>query len=585
MSANSFTDTKQTKGKATKPVVALYLRVSTSIQDFEMQLKELRDEVKKVGATIYEEYTDTIGGGTQVSERRYAEDVIEDAKTGKFQTLLVWRIDRIARDEEFGLNYLRRIEETGCRIKFLTNSAIDTPVPPTPEALSMVKTMRVMLLMGARMQLDNIKVNTRASKTQWIKSNKWPSPGHVPFGYRLTADYGLEITPDRAEIVKRIFNMYKDEDYSVREIVAILNEEKIPSGTPNGWKKDRIQDMLSNPVYLGALPIKGKKLGPIHTFHCDPIISQETFNKIKNKRIERTERSKRNTERDYPFQGLLRCELCGYPLHCITSTNPYTENYSYGFTRRLVDGKNIKDKRCSGRGCGRVSERNIIESLYTSIVKFFANSTAREIEQWFIEGSIVKEHKGDIEKQIKLEQAELNLLSAKQDKYIDLFTDLNQPISVQEKCKKLLNNLEHTIRAKEGKIHSLKQSLLSVKEKDDDRNDAINLAIYFKALFQKLKREPVSDYNTRYKLALTILRFVNVIYVNLQTGHLQVHMRAEHEKLKIKIIDSPEDSNGGSSTGSDGEVNVVSSGLDNGIKNGNSVKMRLSERTQIELSR
>ena len=289
MDGNSLTDTKHIT-KEIKPIVALYLRVSTSIQDFELQLSELRKEAERIGAVIFEEYTDTIGGGTQTSERRYAEDVIEDAKTGKFQTLLVWRIDRIARDEEFGLNYLRRIEETGCKIKFLTNSNIDTPEHYTPESSSMVKTMRVMLLMGARMQLDNIKVNTRASKTQWIKANKWPAVGHIPFGYKITPDYGLEIVPDRAEVVKGIFKMYKDDNYSVREIVAILNEEKIPSGTPNGWKKDRIQDMLGNPIYLGALPIRGKKLGPIHTFHCDPIISPETFAKVKKKKVERIER-------------------------------------------------------------------------------------------------------------------------------------------------------------------------------------------------------------------------------------------------------------------------------------------------------
>jgi site-specific DNA recombinase len=574
----SITSTKQKTGKSAKPIVALYLRVSTSVQDFELQINELRAEAEKIGANIFKEYTDTVGGGTQVSERRYAEDVIEDAKAGKFQTLLVWRIDRIARDEEFGLNYLRRIEETGCKIKFLTNSSVDTPVPPTPEALSMVKTMRVMLLLGARMQLDNIKVNTRASKTHWIKANKWPAVGHVPFGYKITSDYQLEIVPDRAEVVVRIFNMYKNENRSVREIVATLNEEKIPSGTAHGWKKDRIQDMLNNPVYVGALPIKGKKLGPIHIFHCDPIITQETFDKIKKKKVERIARSRRNAIREYPFQGLLRCELCGYPLHCITSgAGSKSENYSYGFTRRLIDGRNIQDKRCSGRGCGRISERNIIESLYENMVKFFANSSAKEIERWFIEGDVVKVDRNDVEGQIKLEQAELNLISAKADKYIEICTDLDQPLFVQEKCKKMLAGLEHTMKAKQGKIHSLKQSLLSIKEEDDLRDDAVNMAIYFKALFQKIKKEPITDYDRKYKLALTILRFIDVIYVNLQSGHLQIHMKAEHAKLNIG---DPSKDKGSGGSGGNG-ANGLSNGIANGIKNGNSDKLRLSERTQV----
>src|SRR3989338_10033690 len=146
------------------PVVALYLRVSTSQQDFEMQMNDLNKEVEKMGAEVFHTYTDTIGGATQTFQRKYAEDVIRDAGDSKFQILLVWRIDRIARDEEYGLTYLRRIEEKGCRVNFVTQPSINSPEHFTTEGASMIKTMRNMLLMGARMEHENIKARTRAAK-------------------------------------------------------------------------------------------------------------------------------------------------------------------------------------------------------------------------------------------------------------------------------------------------------------------------------------------------------------------------------------------------------------------------------------
>src|SRR3989338_1325251 len=95
-----------------KTVVSLYLRGSTSTSDEKSQRYVLEDYVIKHGYTKFKEYLDhDFGGDTHASDRKYAPDVIEDARKGKFQILLVTAMDRIAREEEYGLNYLRRIEE------------------------------------------------------------------------------------------------------------------------------------------------------------------------------------------------------------------------------------------------------------------------------------------------------------------------------------------------------------------------------------------------------------------------------------------------------------------------------------------
>src|SRR3989344_8206893 len=252
------------------PVVALYLRGSTSSSDEDVQRFSLMEYVEKKGYTIFKEYLDHgYGGDTQASDRQYAPDVIEDARMGKFQILLVTAIDRIARDEEYGLNYLRRIEETGCKVNFIDQPYANTPDVYSPEMADIIKNSRTMLLMGARMEHTRIKSRTRASKLRDIKANIWPANGHVPDGYLLDPNKkgALIINPSRAPIIQRIFDLYVDEKLTIRQIVDLLNKEGIPSVTAKNpehkWIKDSVQDKLSNEIYIGKLPVVWKMTGEV----------------------------------------------------------------------------------------------------------------------------------------------------------------------------------------------------------------------------------------------------------------------------------------------------------------------------------
>jgi DNA invertase Pin-like site-specific DNA recombinase len=75
--------------------VALYLRVSSVDQHPETQLYDLRAMAQQRGFQIVAEYTDRISG---TKARRPGLDVLlRDARRGRFQVLMVWASDRIAR--------------------------------------------------------------------------------------------------------------------------------------------------------------------------------------------------------------------------------------------------------------------------------------------------------------------------------------------------------------------------------------------------------------------------------------------------------------------------------------------------------
>ena len=74
---------------------ALYLRVSTLDQHPETQLHDLRGLAAQRGFEIVEEYTDRISGVK--AKRPGLDQLMADARRGKFDVLLIWAFDRLAR--------------------------------------------------------------------------------------------------------------------------------------------------------------------------------------------------------------------------------------------------------------------------------------------------------------------------------------------------------------------------------------------------------------------------------------------------------------------------------------------------------
>jgi DNA invertase Pin-like site-specific DNA recombinase len=106
---------------------ALYLRVSTVDQNPETQGIELRQFAKQRGYEIVQEYVDHGVSGTKV-RRPALDQLLKDANRRKFDAVLVWSSDRLARSTKHFLQVLDELNELG--IQFLSQrEAIDTDGP------------------------------------------------------------------------------------------------------------------------------------------------------------------------------------------------------------------------------------------------------------------------------------------------------------------------------------------------------------------------------------------------------------------------------------------------------------------------
>ena len=105
---------------------ALYLRVSSIDQRPESQFHDLQQMAAQRGYEIVHEYTDRISGAK--ARRPALDELMADARRGRFDIVLVWASDRIARSTRHFLETLDELNRLG--VKFASfREPIDTDGP------------------------------------------------------------------------------------------------------------------------------------------------------------------------------------------------------------------------------------------------------------------------------------------------------------------------------------------------------------------------------------------------------------------------------------------------------------------------
>jgi DNA invertase Pin-like site-specific DNA recombinase len=105
---------------------ALYMRVSTLDQHPETQLHDLEQMAAQRGYTVVQQYTDRISGAK--ARRPGLDAMMRDARRSRFDVVLVWASDRIARSVKHFLEILDELNRIN--IEFISfREQIDTGGP------------------------------------------------------------------------------------------------------------------------------------------------------------------------------------------------------------------------------------------------------------------------------------------------------------------------------------------------------------------------------------------------------------------------------------------------------------------------
>ena len=292
--------------------VALYVRVSTTSQleegySIEEQKAKLESYCDIKDWHVYKVYTDG-GFSGSTTERPALEQLIKDAQSKLFDTVLVYKLDRLSRSQKDTL-YL--IEDIFLKNNIEFVSLLENFDTSTPFGRAVIGLLSVF----AQLEREQIKERMQLGKLGRAKSGKSMMWAKTSYGYNYDKETGsMTVNEYEALAVKEIFTSYLA-GMSITKLRDKINGEypKQPA-----WSYRTIRGILANPVYCGLNQYKGQAFQGTHK----PIISLADFEQTQRELAKRQQTAKelsnpRPFQAKYMLSGLAQCGYCHAPLKVI----------------------------------------------------------------------------------------------------------------------------------------------------------------------------------------------------------------------------------------------------------------------------
>lgn len=290
--------------------VAIYVRVSTTNQaeegySIDGQLDSLTKYCEAMGWSVYQKYIDAGFSGGKL-ERPDILKLIKDAKRGVFDTVLVYKLDRLSRNVQDTLYLVKEV--------FNKNEVHFVSLQENLDTSSAMGNLFLTLLSAiAEFEREQIKERMQLGKIGRAKSGKSMMWAKVAYGYTYHVGTGeMTVNQSEAIAVREVFNSYLN-GRSISKLRDDLNEEfpKTPA-----WSYRTIRQMLDNPVYCGY----NKYKGVIYPGNHEAIISEDVYNKVQEEIKLRQIKTYAQNNNPRPFQskymlsGIGQCGYCKAPL-------------------------------------------------------------------------------------------------------------------------------------------------------------------------------------------------------------------------------------------------------------------------------
>ncbi|MGU8705546.1 recombinase family protein [Clostridium perfringens] len=456
-----------------RKLIAIYCRVSTEEQSengysIDEQERLLEEWCKKMGYVIYKCYSDRGISGKNIKDRPALKELLSDAKAGKFDMVISWKINRVSRKLEDVLKIVNLLEKNNITFKSYSEPfETDTPAGRMQ--------FQMMALIG-EFERGTIAQNVKMGMIAKAKYGNWCG-GRV-LGYDLVPNNSpeeekkgknkLKINEKEAEIVRFIFNEYsKGKGY--KAITNQINKLGYKTKKGNDFSVGSIRDILTNPVYIGEIRYnvrqnwsekRRRNINPnpirVKGKH-EAIIDRELWDKVQLILESKKGKPSRIYDGEYPLTGILRCPKCGAGMVISRTTNTLAD----GSKKRIAyyccgNWKNKGTSVCNSNTI-RVDKAN--EYVFKKIEELVSNEAMIKA----VVKNINKERKdkvkpakrllGDIDKELeKLDKRKRKIFEAYED---DILTkeefqtrknELNEKIRILEEEKKpLLNTISEEV--------------------------------------------------------------------------------------------------------------------------------------------
>ena len=372
--------------------VVIYARFSShsqTEQSIEGQLKVCYDYAKANDYIVIGEYIDR-AQSAKTDDRIEFQKMISDSDKKTFDGVLVYQLDRFARNRMDSAIYKARLKKNGVKVISAKENISDDASGILMEGVleSMAEYYSVELSQKIRRGMD-------------INAEKCLSNGGNPgFGYKVDENRMFYIDEDQAMIVREIYERYARGE-TKQEIINNLRCRHIKTSTGNDFSNNSLDRILRNKRYIGFYIYKDKEIKD----GMPRILEDDLFYKVqermnKNKKA----RAHNRAAEEYILTTKLYCGHCNEMMIGYGGTSKTGKRYRYYICKKA------RKKQCDKR----IIDKDVIENLVVEqclklldkeSIEYIAKSVSKACESKE-EGYIVK----DLKKKLSETETAINNL-------------------------------------------------------------------------------------------------------------------------------------------------------------------------------
>jgi DNA invertase Pin-like site-specific DNA recombinase len=279
-------------------IYARYSSHNQTEQSIEGQLHDCHAYAERMGYTILHEYIDRALTGTKDTRPDF-QRMIRDAEKRQFQLVIVWKLDRFARNRYDSAIYKAKLKRYGVRVVSVMENINDGP-----EGIILEGILESM----AEYYSANLAENVRRGLRESVNKGQFAG-GPVPLGYRVDG-HRLAADERTAPLAQEIFRRYADGE-SPSVIAADLNARGYKTRLGRSFRVSSFDTMLSCRTYIGEYTYSGQVIEGV----ADAIIDKETFDRAAARRAKnRHAPAAKKAREPYQLQGKIFCGHCGAPM-------------------------------------------------------------------------------------------------------------------------------------------------------------------------------------------------------------------------------------------------------------------------------
>lgn len=388
-----FADSPQVLSADCATTCCLYMRYSSdrqSEQSIEGQLRELLSHCMRQSYRVAAVYVDrAISAHASMAKRPAFQQMLADSKRAPWNIVLVWKLDRFARNRQDSAAARALLYKNGCSVESAT------------EAISATKEGRLLesVLEGLNEYYsDELREKIiRGNRESALKGNALG--GSVPLGYKIE-NKKWALDPLTAPLVAEAFDRYANGE-TVAAICDDFNARGYRTAKGAKFNKSSFKNIFRNEKYIGVYKYKD-----IRRENAVPrIVTDDVWAKVKARlKVNEEAPARGKAKVPYLLAGKIFCGHCGSQMvgECGRSKNGHTYNYyscAGRKTRRTCNKKPVQKDWIED-----TVTQDALEVLTDEVIDYVATVAAKQSEEEIQQNTnipAIREQIADIERKVR----------------------------------------------------------------------------------------------------------------------------------------------------------------------------------------